>query len=159
MSKINLWKRSVNPNPFSGMAEGKTSQAFGYLTFDCVRDLHTLVSRLLFADSEYGAMRDPRRYTKVCCYEYSGYRPEVWTGQTAENVKLSVDDNRAAITVIDTYGVWSIDSLIETQPGSGANDVLSNSMYVVISQNHIQIRLKTPEGREAWWHVQLEEER
>lgn len=61
------------------------------------------------------------------------------------------------LTVVDTYGVWSLDGLLKTQPGSGVDDALKNSMYVSITERSLQVHLRTPEGRLAWWHVQVEE--
>lgn len=152
---------STRPNPFSLMAEGKTSQAFGYVAADCIHDLGILVEHLFFDhEVEDEEPMPARRYTKVCCYEYTRYRPEVWTGQQAESIKLQVEDDTlvwGAITIVDTYGVWSIDSRLRTQPKNGVEDVLRNTMYVVIDTRSMQIKLRTPEGREAWWHVQLEE--
>jgi hypothetical protein len=120
-----------------------TGFTFGYITRDNVVDLHERVRALLFDDEG-----KPRRYTWVAAYEYAGYRPEVRTGQTVEEVKLTTGD-RFAIQVLDSYGVWAL-SVPQV-----ADDY---RMYVVISDRHMQVRLRTPEGRMAWWHLALEEE-
>lgn len=131
-------------------------ETFGFVTVQNYSAVFDFMRRLLFADSDFGAQRDPRRYTKVCCYEYAGYRPEVWTGQLAERIEVRTHGDSVAVQVVDSYGVWSIDSRLKTQPAYG-EEALKQGMHVVISDHHLQARLRTPEGRLAWWHVELEE--
>lgn len=131
-------------NPFHLAREHGRREAFGYITRDNIESLLLWVQDLLFKDGE------PRRYTMVCAYEYARWRPEVRTGQEAEELKLLQGDWGSSILILDTYGLWMLDAQRGTE--------LRNAEYVVVSDSHLQVSLRTPEGRLAWLHVQLEDE-
>lgn len=133
--------------------EQELVQVSGHVTLDNIEALHRRVQRLLFE-----ADGCPRPYTKVCCYECADYRPEVWTNQKAEQVKLNQEAGRASLTVADTYGVWSISAYLTSIElrGLRSGEARRRAMHVIMDQQQMLIKLRTPEGLKAWWHVALE---
>ena len=131
--------------PFSG----ERHSAFGYLAEDNFDDVERLLREFLLGPGE-------RRFTKVLAYEYNGYRPEVHTGLRFKEIKRSED--RAHLTIVDEKHVWGLDTKLPTQPGRdfAALDPLRDSYYLSFKYDELQIQLRTPEGKLAWWHIKRE---
>jgi len=124
-------------------------------------------------------------YTWTCSYEYAGWRPESRSFQRlkpssltpnheaaeairtilrdggslgdaadelgigrercrqimeAEPVKSWSKNGHFGVTVLDTYGVWGI----------------HKDQAVVVTQDAIEVRFTTPEGKGAWWIIKVE---
>lgn len=143
-----------NRDPFALAREAGRREVFGYVARDNIDSVLLWVRDLLWDDEG-----DPVRYTWVACYEYAGFRPEVRTGQLAEAISIP-EPGHDSITVSDSYGVWGLHGDLPSQPRSRRGEkALRRSCYIVVSDRHLQVRFRTPEGKLAWWHVQVEEKR
>lgn len=138
-------------NSFAAARIKGRRQALGYIARDNIGDLYSWVNDLLFKD---GA---PRPYTFFRVYEYAGWRPEVKTGLRAESVRIVQRGESCAIEIADDNSAWSLGSRLETERGREEHELLRESMHVVISDTHLQVRLRTDSGFLAWWHIELEE--
>lgn len=126
--------------------------ASGYLALDNVKDVHDLLRAFLFDGSE------PRRFTWVDAYEYAGFRPRVRTGLRAEEVSFSVDELGCAIHVLDTDHSWGLHSRFRTQAEAREEgDPLAVGCWIRCEARQLEVKLLTPEGKNAWWCVALEE--
>lgn len=145
-------------NPFSRAVESER-EASGYVALDNLDDVRTLLDRLL---------GKRQRHTHVRSYEYANYRPEVLTGLRAESITVHRHGEgdtvrHGAVQVVDGRNVWSLSTSLPTQPtvaqmhDDGPGGALRQGCHLHINDREAQVRLRTPEGRLAWWHVQLEQ--
>lgn len=142
-------------DPFEMARKAGRREASGFVARDNVDSVFAWVLDLLFDENG-----DPRRYTWVDVYEYSGWRPSVHTGQIAREAVRAGPADRPTVMVSDSSRVWSLAGGIPTQPRTLKEEVdaLGPSMHLTISNEHLRVRLRTPEGKLAWWHLQLERE-
>lgn len=109
-----------------GIRRGRLSQK---LTVDNVEIFADLFRRLLV----------DRPYTHIQAYEYAGWEPEVYWGETASKVTTSITDGEASIFVSGTTWSWGPCSYL------GAPVI-----HVDMDKEEIRYRWITPEGKGAW---------
>lgn len=145
-------------NPFALAREHGQREASGFMARDNIEDVKWWIDQLV---GDPSLPQHRRRFTKVLAYEYAGYRPEVYTGVTVDSVTLHNDGEWPAVQIVDDRAVWSLDTALDTQPTydmlkDGGGVVLAMACYIEVSDRHLRVRLRTPEGKLAWWHLQLQ---
>ena len=101
---------------------------------------------------------DGQPYTWVACNEGLGnYRPEVRTSQVAAKIRTHHDDEHASVVVVDTYGVWSINTRLSDQDAGVQREPDFSAPYLKITRSQIQIEHKAPVGARLLWTIAVQD--
>lgn len=142
-------EKVLNPH-FQRLADGRGW--FGYLCLDNFD---------LVADRIRAMIGDGQPYTWVAVNEAFGQRPEVRAGMVAEKVVVrgsSTDEGAPTLylTVVDTYGVWGIDTSARTEAEARDGGKLNN-VYLHFETNQwgdkLTIEHYAPGGQRLCWVI------
>lgn len=128
---------------------------FGYLTLENLDAVADRIRRMI---------GDGQPYTWVAVNEGFDYKPEVRTSQIATNVEAyRLETNgkpHGDITVVDTYGIWSVHTDVADQTEVRAqlgNERARELAYLTFSHNLIRVQHSAPAGYRLHWVAALEE--
>lgn len=123
---------------------------FGYLALDNLDAVAARITRMI---------GDGQPYTWVACNEGLGnYRPEVRTSQVARSVRVERGrDTHGSVIVLDTYGIWAIQTNIADQAAGTRRKPDFSLTYLKITRSQIQMEHKAPIGARLLWTVAVQD--